>query len=70
MPDDYVTNAAWLREVSRPDLIDDVADQFERPVSPGVEAFWTREEGHWPRTPRGWRSYDRWHTRGAERRVG
>lgn len=41
MTDDYVTNSAWLALASRPDTIDEIADQFERP-RPGAEAFWTR----------------------------
>jgi hypothetical protein len=40
MTDDYVTNAAWLANPSRPDTIDEIADQFER-ARPGAEAFWT-----------------------------
>jgi hypothetical protein len=28
----YVTNDAWLRDAGRPDLIDEVADQYERPT--------------------------------------
>ena len=40
MTDDYVTNAAWLANPSRPDTIDEIADQFER-TRPGAEAFWT-----------------------------
>ena len=37
---DYVTKAAWLANPSRPDAIDDIADQFERRQR-GDEAFWT-----------------------------
>jgi len=37
---DYVTNSAWLATPSRPDAIDDIADQFERRQR-GDEAFWT-----------------------------
>ena len=36
---DYVTNSAWLATPSRPDAIDDIADQFERRQR-GDEAFW------------------------------
>lgn len=36
---DYVTNDAWVRTLGRPDAIDDIADQFERPHS-GAEEFW------------------------------
>lgn len=28
----YVMNEAWIRQEGRPDLIDEVADQFERPT--------------------------------------
>jgi hypothetical protein len=67
---DYVTSDAWIRQVGRPDLIDDVADQFERTVARGAEAFWTPASGtKWPRTPRGWRSMDRMHARSLERRA-
>lgn len=67
----YVTNAAWLRQVGRPDLIDEVADQFERPAAIGMESFWSREQNRrWPRASRGWRSLDRLHPRSLERRAG
>jgi hypothetical protein len=64
--DTYVTNAAWLRPVGRPDLVDDVADQFERP-GPVVA---TEQEVAWPRRSRGWRSMERTHPRPLERRAG
>jgi hypothetical protein len=51
---EYVTRSAWLREVGRPDLVDEVADQFERPVPP-------TEDAGWPRRSRGWRSWERLH---------
>ncbi len=35
-----MTNSAWLATPSRPDTIDEIADQFER-AQPGAEAFWT-----------------------------
>lgn len=67
----YVTKAAWIRQVGRPDLIDEVADQFERPVAQRMESFWSKyEETRWPRTSRGWRSLDRLHPRTLERRAG
>ena len=51
---EYVTNAAWLRTTGRPDSIDEVADQFERPTR-GAEEFWTSGTTvAWPRTPRAW----------------
>jgi hypothetical protein len=54
MPEDsYVTNAAWLRTAGRVDLVDEVADQFERPA----EAGWPRSRAdfwagvvRWPRS--------------------
>jgi hypothetical protein len=67
----YVTNAAWVRHVGRPDAVDDVADQFERPVAPGMTAFWSADAGNpWPRSSRGWRSMERMHARPMERRAG
>jgi hypothetical protein len=70
----YVMNGSWIREVGRPDLIDDVADQFERPVAVGMVSYWSRGEVHeqrgWPRPSRGWRSMDRLHPRTLERRAG
>lgn len=54
---DYVTKASWLRQIGRVDAIDEVADQFERPVARGAEAFWTPDTGAaWPRSARGWRA--------------
>lgn len=68
---DYVTNASWLRQAARVDAIDDVADQFERPVARGVEAFWTPACGTpWPRSARSWRSMSSMHPRAVEQRVG
>jgi hypothetical protein len=67
----YVMNGAWIRQVGRPDLIDDVADQFERPAAAPMESFWSKyEETRWPRSSRGWRSMDRVHPRTLERRAG
>ena len=66
----YVTMASWIREAGRPDLIDDVADQFERPAAPGAQAFWSPgTKQHWPRTPRGWRSRQLMPHRSADQRV-
>ncbi len=66
----YVSNGAWVRQVGRPELIDEVADQFERPVVQGMESFWEQYENtRWPRTSRGWRSMDRMHPRPLERRA-
>lgn len=39
MTDDYVTNDAWLSKAARPDSIDEIADEFERPS--GSTAFWS-----------------------------
>ena len=54
--DSYVTNAAWLRLAGRVDHIDEVADQFERPVEQRSSAwpqgradFWSAVT-HWPRS--------------------
>ncbi|HZC69097.1 MAG TPA: hypothetical protein VE442_00240 [Jatrophihabitans sp.] len=56
----YVTHAAWVRQVGRPDLIDEVADQFERPAGDGAESFWSRRErARWTCTSRGWRAKQR-----------
>ena len=69
--DDYVTNSAWVRLVGRPDVIDEIADQFERPVAVGMTAFWSAGSGpRWPRTSQGWRSIDRLHARTGARRAG
>ena len=50
--DSYVTNAAWLRTAGRVDLVDEIADQFERPADPAWPQarsdFWGRIV-HWPR---------------------
>ena len=54
--DEYVTNDAWVRTVGRPDAIDDVADQFERPS--GAARFWSHGAAPaiaWPERSRGWR---------------
>jgi hypothetical protein len=68
---DYVTNDAWLRQVGRPDAIDEIADQFEHPVARGAEAFWSAESGTpWPRTPLGWRARERTPHQTLERRAG
>jgi hypothetical protein len=39
MTDDYVTNGAWLAKPARPDTIDEIADEFERPS--GATTFWS-----------------------------
>jgi hypothetical protein len=67
----YVTNDAWVRCVGRPDAIDEIADQFERPVpAPGMESFWSREQASWPTAARGWRSLRWMNPRPMERRAG
>lgn len=38
MAEDYVSNEAWLTGAGRPDAIDELADQFERPCA---AEFWT-----------------------------
>ena len=71
MSDDYVTNTAWVRPAGRPDAIDEVADQFERPAAPGPEAFWQADEvARWPRAPRGWHAIEHRSARTLERRAG
>ena len=67
----YVTNSAWVRQVGRPDAIDEVADQFERPAEDGRAAFWSGGGSvRWPSSSGGWRSIDRMHSRAPERRAG
>lgn len=69
--DSYVTNSAWVRQIGRPDAIDEVADQFERPVPDGKAEFWTGgSAARWPHSSGGWRSMDRLHSRAPERRAG
>lgn len=45
--DRYVDKINWLVTTGRDDLIDEVADQYERPES-GRVLFWSREQPHWP----------------------
>jgi hypothetical protein len=52
--DDYVTQAAWHAPAARPDAIDEVADQFERPAAAGAQQFWAPGEAGWPQAPRPW----------------
>jgi hypothetical protein len=65
----YVSSSAWLRQIGRPDHVDEIADQFERPVAQGMESFWQQGD-KWPRTPRGWRSLEHVSLRSLERRAG
>ena len=71
---EYVTNESWVQQAGRPDLIDEVADQFERPLAPaatGSQAFWSEAEAvPWPRASRGWRSRELMAHRTVERRAG
>jgi hypothetical protein len=67
---EYVTNDSWVRSVGRPDAIDDIADQFERPVAVGMQSFWSREQAAWPAGARGWRSLQWMNPRPMERRAG
>jgi hypothetical protein len=39
----YVTNDGWTQQVGRPDQIDEVADQFERPAADSPVASRTLE---------------------------
>jgi hypothetical protein len=70
--EDYVSNAAWVRPAGRPDTIDEVADQYERPVAgSGSIAFWgAPETSGWPRSPRSWRPSEHRSIRAMERRAG
>jgi hypothetical protein len=46
--------------VGRPDAVDTVADQFERPVAVGMESFWSREQqARRQRSTRGWHAMRR-----------
>ena len=66
----YVTNDSWLRVTGRPDAIDEIADQFERPAPQGSAAFWTPGVvTAWPLSSRGWHSMSRMRTCPAERRA-
>jgi hypothetical protein len=51
--DAYVTNGAWPGNTARPDTVDEIADQFERPLA-NAEQYWTRSETGWPQPPRSW----------------
>jgi hypothetical protein len=64
LSDTYVTTAAWRSSAGRADLIDEVADQFERPAARAGD------EVAWPRRSRGWRSAERLHSRALDRRAG
>jgi len=71
--DTYVTQAGWLRTVGRVDLIDDVADHFEHPVTSvwpdGRGDFWGDVAHRWPRSTGALRSAGLLHTRAVERRT-
>lgn len=70
MTEPYVTNGTWMHPTGRADAIDDVADQFERPVA-GREAFWTSQPtGAWPLSSSGWLSRELMHPSHLERRAG
>ncbi|WP_375500747.1 hypothetical protein [uncultured Jatrophihabitans sp.] len=71
---EYVTNESWVRTLVRTDAIDDIADQFERhapqPSLPVGRATARPEvSARWPRSARGWRSFDRLHPRSATDRF-
>jgi len=36
--DTYVTHGGWTQQVGRPDHIDEIADQFERPADAPVDS--------------------------------
>ncbi len=63
---DYVSAAIWLRTTNRRDVVDVVADEYERPT-PGLPGP-DEQIARWPRSSRGWRSHDRLHPRMLERR--
>jgi hypothetical protein len=66
---EYVTQEAWATPSGRPELIDEVADQFERPS--GAQAYWSLDAGtRWPRHPQGWSAGDRSGHHWLERRAG
>jgi hypothetical protein len=62
--DSYVTQAGWLRTTGRVDAIDEVADQFERPVATSLWELTAARAARsvWPAAPgAGWaRSAVRW----------
>ncbi len=65
----YVSTAAWLRPAGRPDHVDEIADQFERPAAHGAESS-AAPSTRWPRTSLGWRKVPRVRPRVAVRRAG
>jgi hypothetical protein len=68
--DDYVTQARWVHPAGRRDLVDEIADQFERPTQPAAVADRPEENTvRWPRRSRGWRYEDRLHPGVFERRA-
>jgi hypothetical protein len=46
--DKYVSKLNWLVRNGREDLIDEIADQFERSEPTGREVFWNALEPGWP----------------------
>ena len=53
MDDSYVTYASWVRTTGRVDAVDEIADQFERPVATSVWPVaatqpWSRTASRWP----------------------
>lgn len=44
----YVSKVNWLVSHGRDDLIDEIADEFERREPSGREAFWSRDVARWP----------------------
>jgi hypothetical protein len=60
----YVTQEAWLDAPGRDDLIDELADQFERPAAAYAQV------PAWPLRSRGWRATTRWAADVPERRAG
>ncbi len=46
--DQYISKINWLVQTGREDLIDEIADEFERRPRPGRDAFWSRDLARWP----------------------
>jgi hypothetical protein len=68
----YVSATAWIRRAGRADHVDEIADQFERPVPPATEpaGAMAEQDTHWPKTSLGWRTLPRVQRRAVGRRAG
>ena len=71
--ENWVTRSAWIRTLARPDAIDEIADQFERPDPPpaATAATWVGDGSPtgWPQRPRGWAEANPLHAGTPERRA-